>query len=351
MQQPLPRVEIRTSPHIRSAPSVDEIMRHVVYALIPICAYAVYAFGLSTLVLIITVLLACLATERFFNWMADKPSTLRDYSATITGLLLALTLPPGLPLWMGAVAGFIAIALGKVLFGGLGCNVFNPALVGRAFIQAAFPVAMTTWTPPFLAARFAEFVPSSLALPFMEPAPLGPWAQSAVVDAWSGATPLALQKFEQVGTNTMDLVAGMTAGSAGETSGVLILICGAYLALRRMMDWRLPAGMLLGAFLTAGAFYLVDADKYPDPVFTLFSGGLMLGAVFMASDMVASPVTPSGIWLYAGLMGFLTVIIRIFGGVPEGVMYAILLGNAASPLIEAVTQPRIYGARKPRRKP
>lgn len=341
-----PKIELRTSPHIKSAPSVAQIMRNVVYALVPICGFAVYQFGLSALALIAVVSAACLATERFFNWMSGKESSLSDWSATITGLLLALTLPPGFPLWMGAVAGFIAIALGKAIFGGLGFNVFNPALVGRAFVQAAFPVAITTWTPPFAPGRFTEFIPSSLTLPLMAPPPMNEWVRALGVDAFSGATPLAHWKFEGVITSTADLFTGMTAGSAGETSALLILLCGCYLALRRMMDWRIPAAMLLGAFLTAALFYLQDAGRYPDPLFVLFSGGLMLGAVFMASDMVGSPVTPWGVWIYGLFMGFITVIIRFFGGLPEGVMYAILLGNALSPLIEGITQPRIYGAAK-----
>lgn len=341
-----PKIELRTSPHIKSAPSVAQIMCNVVYALVPICGFAVYQFGLSALALIVVITAASLATERFFNWMSGRESSLSDWSATITGLLLALTLPPGFPLWMGAVAGFVAIALGKAIFGGLGFNVFNPALVGRAFVQAAFPAAITTWTPPFAPGRFTQFIPSSLTTPLMAPPSMGEWAKSLGIDAFSGATPLAHWKFESVITNTTDLFTGMTAGSTGETSALLILLCGCYLALRRMMDWRIPAAMLLGAFLTATLFYLQDAGRYPDPLFVLFSGGLMLGAVFMATDMVGSPVTPWGVWIYGLFMGFITVIIRFFGGLPEGVMYAILLGNALSPLIEGVTQPRIYGAAK-----
>lgn len=341
-----PKIELRTSPHIKSAPSVAQIMRNVVYALIPVCGFAVYQFGLSALALITVVTAASLATERFFNWMSGKESSLSDWSATITGLLLALTLPPGFPLWMGAVAGFVAIALGKAIFGGLGFNVFNPALVGRAFVQAAFPVAITTWTPPFAPGRFTEFIPSSLTPPLMTPPSPSEWVRSLGIDAFSSATPLAQWKFEDTITSTADLFTGMVAGSTGETSALLILLCGGYLALRRMMDWRIPTAMLLGAFLTAALFYLQDAGRYPDPLFVLFSGGLMLGAVFMATDMVASPITPRGVWIYGLFMGFITVIIRFFGGLPEGVMYAILLGNALSPLIATVTQPRIYGAAK-----
>jgi electron transport complex protein RnfD len=338
------KIELRTSPHVKERTTVAQIMRNVVYALVPICAFSVWLFGVSALALIVTVTAACLATERFFNWMSHRDSTLSDWSASITGILLALTLPPGFPLWMGAVAGFIAIALGKVVFGGIGFNAFNPALVGRAFVQAAFPVAITTWTPAVAPNRFLEFIPSTLTMPFTVPPSLSAWATQFGVDSVSGATPLARWKFDGVIMNNVDLFSGMTAGSAGETSALLILVCGAHLALRRMMDWRIPAAMLLGAVLTATIFFLLDGQRYPAPLFVLFSGGLMLGAVFMATDMVGSPVTPLGVWTYGLFMGVVTVIIRYFAGLPEGVMYAILLGNAFSPLIESITQPRIYGA-------
>jgi electron transport complex protein RnfD len=327
---------------------VDEIMRNVVYALLPVCAFAVYQFGISALTLILVTVVVCVGTEHLFCRLSKKPSTVGDFSAVITGILLALTLPPGFPLWMAAVAGFLGIALAKVMFGGIGFNVFNPALVGRAFVQAAFPVAITTWTPAFAPGRFTQFIPSTWTFPFAEPVPVGQWVKDLAVDGFSGATPLALQKFgdgdvAHVATNTTDLFMGMTAGSAGETSAVLILVCGAYLAVRRMMDWRIPAAMILGTVVTAGIFFMIDPATYPSPIFMLLAGGLMLGAMFMASDMTASPVTPAGVWVYGILIGFLTVIIRLFGGLPEGVMYAILFGNAASPLISAVTQPRVYG--------
>ncbi len=336
-------VEIRTSPHVRKAISVDQIMRNVVYALLPVCAWSVWQFGISVLLLILVTLASCLLTESFFCWMSKRDNSVRDFSVVITGLLLALTLPPGFPLWMAAVAGFIGIGLGKSLFGGLGFNVMNPALVGRAFVQAAFPVAITTWTPSFLPARFVEFIPSTLALPFMSPAATTEWVAERAVDGFTGATPLALHKFEQVSTSTWDLLFGTVAGSAGETAALLIFVCGLYLIVRRMMDWRISAGVFAGVVVTSLPFWLLDPGHYPTPWFMLFSGGVMLGAMFMATDMVASPVTPAGIWLYGAVIGFLTVIIRLFGGLTEGVMYAILLANALSPLIASVTQPRVYG--------
>jgi len=337
-------IEIRTSPHIKTGTHVNDIMRHVVYALLPLCAFAVYQFGISALLLLIFVTGSCLLTEAFFNYLSGKENTLNDYSAVITGLLLALTLPPGFPLWMGAVAGFMAIGMGKVMFGGLGFSVFNPALVGRAFVQAAFPVAITTWTPPYLVNRFVEFIPSTLTFPFSLPAPVTGWLEGLKIDSFSGATPLGQFKFAGVETANMDFFTGMTAGSLGEGSALLILVCGLYLAFRNMLNWRIPATILLTTFMVSAFFYWFDAG--PDPFFMLFSGGLMLGAIFMATDMVTAPLTPYGVLLYGFLIGFVTVIIRLFGGLPEGIMYAILLGNAAVPLIEAITQPRIYGSVK-----
>ncbi len=339
---PIKQVGLQTSPHIRHTETVEVIMRNVVYALLPICLFSVYQFGISALAIIVVTTAACVLTEQFFCWMSEKPSTIEDYSAVITGILLALTLPPGFPLWMAAVAGFVGIALGKILFGGIGHNVFNPALVGRAFAQAAFPSAITTWTPAFANGRFSEFIPSSTALPFTTPAAVDQWSKQ-VVDSFSGATPLAMHKFDHVATSTFDLFVGTTAGSTGETSAILILLCGGYLALRNMLDWRIPASIFVGTIITSGIFFLANPEKFPSPIFMLFAGGMMLGAVFMATDMVGSPVTPIGTWIYGLLIGFFTVIIRLFGGLPEGIMYAILLGNAVAPLIEWVTQPKIYG--------
>lgn len=341
-----PKIDIRTSPYIRKAPTVAEIMRNVVYALLPLAAYAVYQFGLSAFALMLITVLSCIGTEHLFCKLSAKKTTITDASAIITGLLLAMTLPPGFPLWMGAVAGFTAIAMGKTLFGGIGFNVFNPALVGRAFVQAAFPVSITTWTPALVNNRFLEFIPSTLALPFMKPPPTADWTAQVSVDGFTGATPLALMKFQGIMTDSTDLFLGLTAGSTGETSSLLILICGAYLVYKKMLDWRIPAAVLFGTYISAEFFYLMDSTKYPTPAFMILSGGLMFAAVFMASDMVASPVTPLGIFVFGLIVGMLTVIIRLFGGLTEAVMYAILFANAATPLIESYTQPRIYGGEK-----
>jgi electron transport complex protein RnfD len=336
-------IEIRSAPHVSSQRTVEKIMRHVVWSLLPICAFYVYQYGISALASLVVVTAACLATERYFVRSGTQAGNLNDYSAVITGLLLALTLPPGFPLWMGAVAGFVAIALGKALFGGIGFNVFNPALVGRAFVQAAFPTAIATYTPSFLTGRFTEFIPSSLAWPLMLPADTALWLKAKNLDALAGATPLAKWKFDGVMAGASELLTSLSGHMAVGPSPLLILLCGIYLAARRYMDWRIPAAILGSAGLTAWILFGLDPVRYPNPFFMLFSGGLILGAVYMATDMATSPVTPKGMWVYGALIGLLTVVIRYYSGLPEGVMYAILIANAASPLIEKITQPVPFG--------
>lgn len=329
-------LHISTSPHLVIGMSTDKIMQHVVWSLIPVVLFSVFAFGFNAFLVLLTTTATCVLAEHFLCKFSNKTSTISDYSAAITGLLLGLTLPPNFPLWMAFCGSFIAIGLGKFIFGGLGYNVFNPALVGRAVLQAAFPVAITTWYPSFLDNRFSSISSSVLALPFMEPK----------VDAISGATPLSAFKFDHVVTSTSDLALGITSGSIGETCAILIILGGIYLAVRKMMNWRIPLAVLGSAFLLSGILYMVDPSLYPSPFFMIFSGGLMLGAVYMATDMVASPLTSLGVWIYGAIIGILVVVIRVWGGLPEGVMYAILLANAISPHIDRLIRPRVYGTGK-----
>ena len=340
-----PQIDVMTSPHFRRAVSTDVIMRHVAYATLPIVGFAFFAFGASALLMVAVATASCVAMEHVVCRLSGRASTIGDFSAVVTGLLLGLTLPPSFPLWMAAVGGFASIALGKVLFGGLGYNIFNPALVGRAFLQAAFPAAITTWTPPFAAGRLTQLIPSTLAVPFMKAPSVAAYIERAAVDGWSGATPLNVEAGGPA-PDSLALFAGMVSGSSGETCAVLILLCGAYLLAHKMMDWRIPAGVLGSVFVLSAVFHAVRPEAYPGPVFMLCSGGLMLGAVFMATDMVTSPTTPMGIWIFGALVGAVTVVIRLFGSLPEGVMYAILMGNAVTPLIETWTQPRVFGARR-----
>jgi len=326
------------SPHIRAGDSTPAIMWSVVLSLVPVVASAIYFFGPSA----ILVLAASVAGALVPEWLMGRRGarSLLDGSAIITGILLGLTLPPGIPLWMAFLGGAFGIGFGKLVFGGLGQNVFNPALLGRAFLQAAFPVAITTW--PIQPASWWSLRGDNFALPLMSP---------EVPEALSGATPLGLMKFEQATTPAWDLILGTTGGSLGETSGLIILLCGLYLAAREHLNWRIPASVLGSVALLSAILYAIDAARYPGPVFMLFSGGLMLGAFFMATDMVTSPVTHRGCWIFGAGIGFLVVVIRIWGGLSEGVMYAILLMNALVPFINRATQPRIFGALEAKNEP
>jgi electron transport complex protein RnfD len=304
-------------------------MWSVVFSLVPVILASIYFFGPSALLVILAATAGCLLTERLFG---SNPGTLSDGSAMITGLLLGLCLPPGFPLWMAFLGGFFGVAFGKIIFGGLGMNVFNPALVGRAFLQAAFPVAITTW--PVRPDSWLTLYGSNFALPFMSP----------TADVVTGATPLGIMKFadEPVVAPINDLLLGTTMGSLGETSALLILIGGLYLAWRGHLNWHIPLSILTTVFAVSGLFYLLGVSQFP-PLFMLFSGGIMLGAFYMATDMVTSPVSNKGCWIFGFGIGALTVIIRIWGGLPEGVMYSILLMNSLVPFIDRISQPRLFG--------
>lgn len=323
-----PRLLITASPHLGDRDSTPQIMWTVVATLVPILAAATYYFGPSALLVTTAALAGCLVTE----WVFGKRETLLDGSAMITGILLGLVLPAGIPMWMAFVGGAFSIGFGKIIFGGLGQNIFNPALLGRAFLQAAFPVALTTW--PVIRENWWQLRGDNFALPLMSP---------KAVDVVTTATPLGLMKFEHTDTALSSLMTGATAGSLGETAGVLILLCGAYLAYRNYLNWRIPISIFLTVAILAGGLHLLDATRFPSAPFMLFSGGLMLGAVYMATDMVTSPVTNAGCWIFGAGIGALVVVIRIWGGLAEGVMYAILLMNAMVPFINRATQPKVFG--------
>ena len=328
-----PQLLLQSSPMLRQGMTTPAAMRDVWLALLPATLAALWLFGVGALLLLLTCIAGALLTEWVFTPKPLRAVVLRDNSAGLTGLLLGLTLPPGLPLWMAFIGAVVAIGLGKLIWGGLGQNLFNPALVGRAFLLGTFPIAMTTWSGAGSPESFFALPSSLLALPFQAP----------TYDALSAATPLGLMKFEQQPTALTALLFGNTGGSLGETSALLLLLGGLYLGWRRVLDWRIPVAILGSAALFSGVLYLVDPAHYPSPPFTLLSGGLLLGALFMASDPVTSPLTPRGSWIFGCGIGLLVVLIRVFGGLPEGVMYAILLMNAATPLIDRYTQPRVFG--------
>lgn len=313
------RLVVSSSPHFLRDENIPKIMHAVVLALLPAMAVSVYFFGLRAIGLIVISAAACLITEYIIQKIREKPVTIWDGSAIITGILLALTLPPSFPYYGAALGSVFAIGIGKQLFGGIGYNIFNPALLGRAFLQATYPVLITTWSEPLTKAA------------------------KAGVDAVSAATPLALMKFEGKMTSHLDLFFGNVAGSMGETSAIAILIGGLYLRCRGYINWKMPLGYLGSMAFFGGVFWLINPARYPDPLFHILAGGAMLGAWFMVTDMVTSPVTPLGQWIFAVGAGFLAILIRLFGGLPEGVMYSILLMNAFVPLLNKHTRPKFFG--------
>ena len=322
-----PALAVAASPHLGAKDSTPRIMWTVAASLAPIVIAASWFFGVSALLVIGAATAGALVTERLFG----RSGSLWDGSAAITGVLLGLTLPAGLPLWMAVVGGAFGIGFGKILFGGLGQNVFNPALVGRAFLQASFPVAMTTW--PAAGGSWWTLRGDTFAFPFTHPSTL---------DAVTAATPLGLLKFEGKGTGLTDLAFGFTGGSLGETADVVILLCGVFLVWRGLLNWRIPLA-IFGAVVALTALLENVRPGTPSPLFMLFSGGLTLGAIYMATDPVTAPVTNAGRWIFGIGIGVLVVVIRIWGGLPEGVMYAILLMNAFTPFINKATQPRVFG--------
>lgn len=312
------RLVVSSSPHLLTEENIPKIMHSVIYALIPTVAVSVYFYGPRALWLVLVSVAACVATEYLFQRFREQPVTVSDGSAIITGMLLALTLPPGFPLGGAVLGSVFAIAVGKQFFGGLGYNIFNPALLGRAFLQATYPVLITTWSDPFSAAAVG-------------------------VDAVSAATPLALMKFEGQAVPHLNLFFGNVAGSLGETSALAILLGGLYLRYQGYINWRLPLGYLGSIAFFSCIFWVYDPSSYADPFFHMLAGGAMLGAWFMVTDYVTTPVTPKGQWIFVVAAGFLAVIIRLFGGLPEGVMYSILLMNSTVPLLNRWTKPKVFG--------
>lgn len=295
---------VSSSPHIRSEETVQRIMLDVIIALLPATAASVYFFGMRALAITLVSVAAAVAAEAAIQKIRNKPVTVNDGSAVITGLLLALTLSPAMPLWMVAVGAVAAIGIGKQVYGGLGSNPFNPALVGRAFLVVTFPVHMTTWINP--------------------------------IDGVTSATPLGLLKMEGTATGYTELFIGNVGGSLGETSALLLILGGLYLLYRGIIDWRIPVFYI-------GTVGVMTAVLGQDPVFHLLAGGLMLGAFFMATDMVTTPVTRTGKIVFGIGAGILVVLIRLYGGYPEGVLFSILLMNTFTPIIDKYTRPKIYG--------
>ena len=312
------KLTITASPHIFDKVSTSKMMYGVSLALIPALIGSVVFFGLRAMVLIMGCMSTCVLTEALFQKLRNRKISIDDGSALLTGLLLAMVVPPDLPLWMAILACIFAIGIGKEVFGGLGCNIFNPALLGRAFLSATFPLNMTVYSKPFL----------------------GAWGN---IDAVTCATPLGLLKFEGAQSNIWNLFLGNIAGSIGETSALLLLIGGIYILIRKYSDWRIPLGFIGTIYVVGQVLHIVSPVKYANGLFHLFAGGVMIGALFMATDPVTSPVTKIGRWVFGIGCGVLVMVIRIFGGQPEGVMYSILIMNGVTPVINIITKPRRYG--------
>lgn len=303
------------TPHVRSKESIQSIMRDVIIALIPATAVGIYYFGIPALITIVVSIVSSVFFEWLYQKAMKKPVTVSDLSAVVTGLLLALNLPASAPIWVPIVGSAFAIIFAKQLFGGLGQNFINPALAGRAFLVASYPTEMTAWT-----------------------APVG----FSGADAVAVATPLATLKGGAMpDASLMDVVVGNIGGCIGETCAIALIIGGIYLIVKHVISWKIPVIYIATVFILTAA---IGRKGLRVPVYELFTGGLMLGAFFMATDYASSPVTPKGQVIFAIGCGLITTLIRIFGGYPEGVSYSILIMNLAVPLIERFTEPKIFGA-------
>lgn len=301
-------------------------MIDVIIGLAPAMVAAGYYFRVQAIVLIATCVITCVVTEGLCNLIRRKPSSLDDFSAVVTGLILALSLPPKLPVWTAVIGGVFSIAVGKMVFGGLGANIFNPAMVGRTFLSASFGVLMTTWTVP------ATIDPAMPAV-----------AQGNTLNARTQATPLAWSKLAIKNRLGADIYSeqqiqgaftGSVGGCLGETSAIAILIGGLYLLIRRTISFHIPLAVLGAAFVFGGIAYLIDSYVYVQPFLHLVSGGMLLCAFFIATDPVTAPLTRRGMWLFGIGVGAVTMLIRIVGEYPEGVMFSVLLMNAVTPLID-----------------
>ncbi|MDU1442489.1 MAG: RnfABCDGE type electron transport complex subunit D [Clostridium cochlearium] len=299
---------VSSSPHIREKHTTQSIMRDVIIALLPATVAGVYFFKKEALLIILASVISCVLAEYIWQKATNQKVTISDLSAVVTGLLLAFNLPASAPLWLPIIGGFFSIIIVKQFFGGLGQNIVNPALAGRAFLLASWPVQMTTWT----------------------------------LDGATTATPLAILKGAEATGATlpslMDAFVGHVGGCIGETSALALLLGGAYLIYKKVIDWKIPA-----TFIGTTLIITAIAGRAGNPIYELFVGGLMIGAIFMATDYATCPITPKGRIIFGVGCGVITSLIRIFGGYPEGVSYSILIMNLFVPLIERWTTPRTFG--------
>lgn len=318
------------SPHLHADQSVSKIMYGVVFSLIPAMLVSFYFFGLAAILVTLTAVVSCMAFEYLIQkYLIKGPLTIFDGSAIITGVLLAFNVPANLPLGIVVIGSAVAIGMGKMTFGGLGKNPFNPALVGRVFLMISFPVQMTIYPKP---AAFSTAITDVVT---------GPTPLTIIKDGVSRGEPLSELMMKV--PDSLNMLLGNMGGSAGEISAIAIILGGLYMLFRKIITWHIPVVYLGSAAIFAGIFWLINPEVYPDPVFHLVTGGLMLGAIYMATDYATSPMSPRGMVIYAVGCGVLTIIIRLFGAYPEGVAFSILIMNAFVPLINKALKPKRFG--------
>ncbi len=315
------------APHLRSSSTIETAMYSVILALLPATAVGIYYFGLNAVRVIVLCVVLCVAFEALaLRLRGSGMEALKDGSAVLTGLLLAMNLPSNSPSWMILVGCIVAILLTKHVYGGLGFNSFNPALVARVFLLISFPVAMTSWPEP---------KPFTISLDAVTKAtPLGEMKMNLLLQGNLG---------DMANMGLMEPFLGRMGGSLGEISALALLLGGIFLIARGVITWHIPVSYIATVFGMTGVYWLLDPTRYASPIFHMVTGGLMLGAIFMATDYVTSPVTAKGMIIFGVGCGVITVFIRLFGGYPEGVSFAILLMNSATPLIDNYTQPRVFG--------
>lgn len=319
---------VSLSPHVHGGDSVRKNMYGVLIALIPAFIASIFFFGLGALIVTATSVAACL----FFEWIIGKyllkqeMTSICDGSAVITGVLLAFNLPSNLPIWIILLGALFAIGVGKMSFGGLGNNLFNPALAGRVFLLLSFPVQLTTWPAVGQLAAYTDATTAATPLAIMK----------GVID---GAPGMSLSDLP----HSLNLLIGQNGGCLGEVSALALLIGLAYMLWKKIITWHIPVSILVTVYVFAGIMHLINPALYVSPLVQLLSGGLMLGAVFMATDYVTSPMSKTGMLIYGVCIGILTVVIRLFGAYPEGVSFAILIMNAFTPLINTYCKPKRFG--------
>jgi electron transport complex protein RnfD len=324
---------VSPSPHIHSGNNVERLMYDVLLALVPAFLVSVWFFGLGTLYVATVSITSCMLFEYLIQkYLLKQTPTLRDGSAMVTGLLLAFNVPTNLPVWILILGAMVAIGVGKMSFGGLGHNPFNPALVGRVFMLISFPVQMTCWPKPIVSRWDLSTVFS-----------LGDYP-ATYIDTCTGATPLGVFKEGvQEMELTLDFFIGNMGGSMGEVSALALMIGFAYLLFRKVITWHIPVSVIFAAGVFTGILWLVNPETHVTPVFHVLTGGLLLGAIFMATDYVTSPMSNAGMLIYGVGIGVITVVIRVFGSYPEGISFAILIMNAFVPLINIYIKPARFG--------